>query len=130
MLKVSTPIQKRFADIDAYRHVNNVAQQSYFDTGKEALFVAAFGTEAVELTPQIVTVSTHTQYFGQIRREEQVEVVSTVEKIGDKSLTLFQQILCNGEVRSESRSVMVAFDIKSQTSVSVPDEWRQILLDD
>ena len=27
-------IQKRFNDIDSFRHVNNVAQQTYFDLGK------------------------------------------------------------------------------------------------
>lgn len=31
---IETAIQKRFCDIDPFQHVNNVAQQSYFDVGK------------------------------------------------------------------------------------------------
>ena len=126
--EIYTPIQKRFADIDIFHHVNNVAQQSYFDVGKSDYFARMFGCELPEVRPMILTVSTSTSYIGQIRREDEIEVVTRTEKIGDKSITLFQQILCRGEVRSESRSVMVAFDFERQESVSVPDEWRQKLL--
>ena len=31
---IRTEIQKRFSDIDSFRHVNNVSQQMYFDVGK------------------------------------------------------------------------------------------------
>ena len=34
---LETPVQKRFSDLDPFRHVNNVAQQSYFDVGKTCL---------------------------------------------------------------------------------------------
>ena len=125
---IKTPVQKRFADIDIFHHVNNVAQQSYFDVGKSDYFTRILGCELMDVRPMIVTVSTSTSYMGQIRREDDIEVVTHTEKVGDKSITLFQQIVCRGEVRSESRSVMVAFDFEHQQSVSVPDEWRKKLL--
>ncbi len=34
MPTIKTPIQIRFSDVDAFAHVNNVAQQMYFDLGK------------------------------------------------------------------------------------------------
>ena len=37
-LRITTPIQMRFADIDSFGHVNNIAQQAYFDLGKTALY--------------------------------------------------------------------------------------------
>ena len=125
---IKTPVQKRFADIDIFHHVNNVAQQSYFDVGKSDYFTRILGCELMDVRPMIVTVSTSTSYMGQIRREDDIEVVTHTEKVGDKSITLFQQIVCRGDVRSESRSVMVAFDFEHQQSVSVPDEWRKKLL--
>lgn len=125
---IKTSIQKRFADIDIFHHVNNVAQQSYFDVGKSDYFARVLECELMDVRPMIVTVSTSTSYMGQIRREDDIEVVTFAETIGDKSITLFQQIVCRGEVRSESRSVMVAFDYERQQSVSVPELWREKLL--
>ena len=125
---IRTAIQKRFADVDIFHHVNNVAQQSYFDVGKSDYFTRILGCELMDVRPMIVTVSTSTSYMGQIRREDDIEVVTHTEKVGDKSITLFQQIVCRGEVRSESRSVMVAFGFDRQVSVSVPDEWRRRML--
>ena len=59
-----------------------------------------------------------------------VRVTTTCERVGTKSLTLFQQLLAGGEVRSESRSVMVVFDFARQRSEPVPDAWRERLLAD
>lgn len=121
-------VQKRFADIDIFHHVNNVAQQSYLDVGKSDYFSRMLECDLMAVQPMIVTVSTSTSYLGQIRREDEIEVVTRTEKIGDKSITLRQQILCRGDVRSESVSVLVAFDFGRQQSVRVPDAWRRRLL--
>ena len=125
---ITTPIQIRFGDIDIFHHVNNVSQQSYFDLGKMDYFRKVAATDISSDTPRIVAVSTATDYFGQIRVHDDIAVVTRVVKIGTKSLTLLQQIVCGGEVRSESRSVMVAFDFDRQISVPVPEEWREKML--
>lgn len=125
-----TPIQKRFSDIDTFRHVNNVAQQSYFDVGKVAYYDEVLGAEVLSGDLRIVTVSTANSYRSQVRFEDDVRVTTTCEKVGTKSLTLFQQLTARGEVLSESRSVMVVFDFAGQRSAPVPDDWRRRLLAD
>lgn len=35
---VRTAVQKRFCDIDPFRHVNNTAQYAYLDLGKTEFF--------------------------------------------------------------------------------------------
>ena len=42
---IRTEIQKRFSDIDSFRHVNNVSQQMYFDVGKSDFFDRLLGPE-------------------------------------------------------------------------------------
>lgn len=121
---LTTPIQKRFSDIDPFQHVNNVAQQMYFDVGKVEYYEKVLGADALLGDLRIVTVSTSTSYMGQIRMGDPVQVTTTCERVGNKSLTLFQQLLVGEEVRSESRSVMVVFDFPNQCSRPVPDEWR------
>lgn len=125
---LTTPIQKRFSDIDPFQHVNNVSQQMYFDVGKMEYYEKILGADALLGDLRIVTVSTSTSYLGQVRMTDPVRITTTCERIGTKSLTLFQQMLVGEEVRSESRSVMVVFDFPNQCSRPVPDEWRRRLL--
>ena len=91
---------------------------------------SAAGINAAMGDLRIITVSTSTSYMGQIRLHDRVRVTTTCEKIGNKSLTLFQRLLAGDRVCSESRSVMVAFDFSRQQSMPVPDAWRERLLAD
>ena len=52
---IRTEIQKRFSDIDSFRHVNNVAQQMYFDVGKSDFFDRLIGREIILATVRIIT---------------------------------------------------------------------------
>lgn len=125
---IRTEIQKRFSDIDSFRHVNNVSQQMYFDVGKSDFFDRLLGPEILFAPVRIITAATDTSYMGQIRFEDRIAVTTCVERIGTKSLTLLQRIVADdGTVRSQSRSVMVAFDFEAQQSVPVPDAWRRAL---
>ena len=127
---LETPIQKRFSDIDPFQHVNNVSQQMYFDVGKIEYYEKILGAEVLLADLRILTVSTSTSYTGQVRMHDPVCVTTTCERVGTKSLTLLQRLLVGGEVRSESRSVMVVFDFARQQSEPVPAEWRERLLAD
>lgn len=101
---LETFIQKRFSDVDPFQHVNNVSQQMYFDVGKMEYYEQVLGDEVLLGDLRIITVSTSTSYMGQIRLHDRV--------------------------RSESRSVMVAFDFARQLSMPVPEAWRTRLLAD
>ena len=55
---IRTEIQKRFSDIDSFRHVNNVSQQMYFDVGKSDFFDRLLGPEILFVpmrSTQVVT---------------------------------------------------------------------------
>ncbi len=121
---IITPIQKRFSDIDAFNHVNNVAQQSYFDIGKTEYFRLIIEDNALTSQLRIITAATNTSYIGQVRFDYEIQVRTTCEKIGNKSFTLLQQILHGEEILTESRSAMVCFDFEEQISVAIPDQWR------
>lgn len=128
---IDTPIQQRFTDVDPFLHVNNVAQQMYFDVGKTDYYNKVLGADVLMGgVRRIVTVSTATSYMAQIRMYEDVHVTTVCERIGNKSMTLFQQLRVGGRVCSESRSVMVAFDFEAQQGIPVPDEWRRAMTED
>ena len=102
----------------------------YKRQGKTEYYEKILGAKVLSGDLRILTVSTATSYAGQVRMHDPVRVTTTCERIGTKSLTLFQQLLVGEEVRSESRSVMVVFDFARQRSEPVPEEWRRRLLAD
>ena len=124
-LIIRTPIQPRFADFDSFGHANNIAQQSYFDVGKAELFQELWRlTGALKRIPAMI-VSVQNDFFVQIQMMDRVEVVTRIDSIGEKSLTLQQSIMCGDKECSRSRTVMVCYDAETQQSVPVPDEWRE-----
>ena len=119
-----TPVQKRFSDVDSFMHVNNIWQQSYFDMGKTEFYTQVLGVTGVFDKLRIITASTHTDYWGQVRLTDDIVVVTQVSRIGNKSMTLHQRIMLGERCLTESSSVMVAFDFETQQTVAIPDEWR------
>lgn len=122
--QLTTPVQKRFSDVDSFMHVNNIWQQSYFDMGKTDFYTKVLGITGVFDKLRIITASTHTDYFGQVRLTDDIVVVTDVSRLGNKSMTLHQRIMCGDKCLTESSSVMVAFDFETQQTVPMPDEWR------
>lgn len=119
-----TPVQKRFSDVDSFMHVNNIWQQSYFDMGKTEFYTKVLGVSGVFDKLRIITASTHTDYLGQVRLQDDIVVVTDVSRLGNKSMTLHQRIISGDRCLTESSSVMVAFDFESQQTVPIPDAWR------
>ena len=126
-LKLTTPIQMRFADIDSFGHVNNIAQQSYFDLGKAGFFAELWRLvpEQTQVTAMIVSVQN--DFLKQILWGDDVSVITSIEAVGTKSLTFSQQIVRGEELCSRSRTVMVCYDKEAQESVPVPAEWREFI---
>lgn len=122
-----TPVQKRFSDVDSFMHVNNIWQQSYFDMGKTGFYTKVLGITGVFDKLRIITASTHTDYYGQVRLMDDIVVVTDVSRLGNKSMTLHQRIMHDDKCLTESSSVMVAFDFETQQTVLMPDEWRRKL---
>lgn len=117
-------MQKRFSDVDSFMHVNNIWQQSYFDMGKTEFYSKVLGVTGVFDKLRIITASTHTDYIGQVRLQDDIEVVTDVSRIGTKSMTLHQRIMSGDKCLTESSSVMAAFDFELQQTVAIPEQWR------
>ena len=130
--RTETPTQKRFNDMDCFQHINNVCQQMYFDVAKSEFLAATLQGDAKVDRMRVLTVATNTSYLAQVRFDDDTYVTTECEKIGNKSFTLLQRIYdrregANPTIKTESRSVMVAFDFEAQESVAVPNEWRERL---
>lgn len=80
------PIQTRWADNDAYGHVNNVVYYSWFDTVVNQYLIEA-GALDIERSPVIgLVVETCCSYFSELAFPQSVEAALRVARIGSSSV--------------------------------------------
>ena len=122
-------IQIRFNDIDVLGHVNNAVQITYFDFGKVKYFEALKNQVIDWRGSELVMVNVNVDFFEPIFISNHIVVKTKVYEIGNKSLKLVQMIKDyeTNHVKSVCRSVMCGFDPKTNKSLLISDEWRDLI---
>lgn len=109
------------------RHVNNVVLQHYYDLGK--LRYSSDIIEVPHLTTDdyFTTAATRTDYFEEVRMDDDIFVTTKVVKVGTKSITLEQEIVDRNSkvVKSRSETVLVGFNLIRRESIEIKPEWRE-----
>ncbi|MDE6271053.1 MAG: acyl-CoA thioesterase [Muribaculaceae bacterium] len=121
-----TPAQLRFNDIDPLGHVNNTVYFELMDIAKYRYFSTLGGfLDGGPVTAVIVNVNCN--FHNQTYLNENLEVLTAIDVIGEKSITLEQRVVAvaSGEVKCVCRTVMVCFDLEKGTSVEIPADWRK-----
>ena len=126
------PFRVRYAEVDGQKVVFNAHYLTYFDTSITEYFQALpfdyMGR--VELTGEdFHTVRTLVEYKKPILFNEDIEVHVRVSRLGRSSLTFLLEIHPQGaeEIRATGEVVWVNTDQTTHSSVSVPDELRDLL---
>ena len=84
--RVFRSIPTRWADNDAYGHVNNVVYYSWFDTAVNAHLIEQ-GVLDIERSPTIgLVVETQCQYFAPLSFPQKVEAGLRVARLGSTSV--------------------------------------------
>ena len=112
-------IQVRFADTDMMKHVNHAAFATWAESARVA-FVQAGQPGLMS----IILAHLAIDFRRQVEFQDRVEVLTSVETIGQSSFTLRQQIVAAGALAAEVRSVMVHFNYDRQQSEPIPPELR------
>lgn len=122
-------VQTRWADYDMLGHVNNTVYFQYMDLAKTDYFLRELGGEFNPRRDALVIVNTVCDYFHISLPSEELEVLSGVETIGQRSLVMLQRVVnaSTGEVKCQCRSVLAAFSVKDAQAIDVPDAWRRLI---
>lgn len=129
MFRHATPIQLRFNDIDILGHVNNNSQFALFDVGKTQFYNSLRGQLDDWRRVEAVIANINCTFHRQILFSDEVEVLTRITRIGEKSFTM-QQILYNrskSEISSLSESVMVSVDYETKKSKPIPPQLAEAL---
>ncbi len=123
----NTSIEIRFADLDAYGHVNNAVFFTYLETARIKLFQQRFGS-FLESGLLFLVVRAECDYRLPIELDDSLQISISVDQIKRTSFN-FSYRLHNGDgnLFAEAKTVMVSYDPKRKKPVSIPTQLKDIL---
>ncbi|EMY76754.1 acyl-CoA thioester hydrolase, YbgC/YbaW family [Leptospira weilii serovar Ranarum str. ICFT] len=128
---ISTPIQTRWMDMDPFAHVSNSVFVSYLEIGRVDYCRRRFGVKNVFDVPFILA-RIEIDLKKSIEIHHTAEVQTAVTKIGNSSWDFQSTILESNtkEVFAVARTVQVAFDHVTKSTIPIPPNVRAVLEED
>lgn len=122
-------IPTRWADNDAYGHVNNVVHYAWFDTAVNAWLVEAGLLDIARGDTIGLVVETRCAYFAPLSFPQDAEVGIAVEKLGSSSVTYRLGIFAEGQeaAAAQGEFTHVYVDRASRKPTPLPAKWRELL---
>ena len=120
-------IQVRFADLDVMGHVNNSVYLSYFEMTRVHYFKELVGANWDWRREGVLLVRNEIDYVKPILLNDVPQIHMTLEKIGEKSISLLYEIRINEEVYTKGRSVLVCFNADEGKTIPVPVAMAEAL---
>ncbi|EKO87069.1 thioesterase family protein [Leptospira interrogans serovar Grippotyphosa str. 2006006986] len=128
---ISTPIQTRWMDMDAFAHVSNSVFVAYLEIGRVDYCKRRLNVKGIFDVPFILA-RIEIDLKKSIEVHHQVEVQTSVIRIGNKSWDFQSKIIETNtkEIFAVAKTVQVAFDHVNKSSIPIPTNVRLILEED
>ncbi|MBG9387346.1 acyl-CoA thioesterase [Caenimonas aquaedulcis] len=122
-------IGTRWADNDAYGHVNNVVYYSWFDTVVNAHLIEAGALDIHRGETIGLVIETQCNYFSAIEFPQTVEAGLRVAHMGKSSVRYEVGLFVQGEPMTAARGhfIHVYVDRATRRPVSLPEKLRSVL---
>jgi acyl-CoA thioester hydrolase len=119
----------RWADNDAYGHVNNTVYYQWFDSAVNAMLVEEGLLDIVAGDPIALVVGTSCNYFSSLSFPGEVEVGLAVAELGRSSVCYRLGVFAPGSETAAAAGgfVHVAVSRTDRRPVPWPDGWREAL---
>ena len=116
----------RWADNDAYGHVNNVVHYSWFDTAVNGWLIENGLLDIAEGDPIGLVVETGCRYAASLTYPEPVEIGLGVERLGGSSVTYRLGVFAkdSAEAAAEGHFTHVYVGRESRRPVALPEAMR------
>ena len=119
-------IATRWADNDAYGHVNNTVYYQWFDTAVNGWLVEAGLLDIERGDPIGLVVETGCSYFAPLRFPGEIDVGVAIEKLGSSSVTYRIGVFghSHAEPSAQGRFTHVYVGRHDRRPKPLPEEWR------
>ena len=116
----------RWADNDAYGHVNNTIYYQWFDSAVNGWLVEQGLLEIRDGDPIALVVETRCAYFAPLEFPQNVEVGLCLAQLGRSSMRYRIGVFAEGADRAAAQGefVHVMVDRGSRRPVEIPSDWR------
>ncbi|PWV57582.1 MULTISPECIES: acyl-CoA thioesterase [Nocardiopsis] len=120
--------QVRYADLDPQQHVNNVRMLTYLEDARVGFLHFGAGGDAPEAFGATVVARQEADYVAPLLpRIEPVRVELWVSGVRNASFTMDYEILDEDRVYLRARTVLVGFDVATQSARRLNDAERSLL---
>ena len=119
----------RWADNDAYGHVNNTIFYQWFDSAVNGWLVEQQLLDIQAGDPIALVVETRCSYLAPLEFPEDVDVGLAVAELGRSSVRYRIGVFADGSEQpaAQGEFVHVLVDRSSRRPVDMPDKWRRAL---
>ena len=126
--KFSVPVELRFADLDAYGHVNNATYFTLLETARTKLFHDQF-IEFMDQSLLFLVVKAECEYKLPLELKDKLIITLEMVRIGNSSFDI-DYVLHNGngKVFGLAKTVMVCYDGKAKKTTRIPESFKQLVL--
>ncbi len=126
--RFSCPVLVRYGDLDPQGHVNNAHVLTYIEQARITYLQALTlwdGHSFLDLG--LIVADVHVSYLAPIFLNQAIKVGMRVARLGNKSLTFEYQLEDDAThaALAKGETVMVAFDYHQNSSIPVPEAWRE-----
>jgi acyl-CoA thioester hydrolase len=126
-VEFSTEIQVRFADMDAYGHLNHATFFTYLETARTIVFRDIF-LDLMKNGFLLMVVKAECSYKNPLGPTDKAIVTMQLLESRRTSFTMGYQIHNGqGTTFAEAKTVMVCFDENRGKPVSIPNELKEAM---
>lgn len=123
-----TTVSPRFGDVDGLGHINNTVIAIWFEQARNPLFrIFSPDLEIRHETWPLIMAHTDFDFVGELFFRADVEIRTTISRIGTKSFTLHHEAWQEGRLCVKGNAVIVYYDFMKKETVPIPSDKRKQL---
>jgi len=129
-VKGEIEIKVRGYHLDIYAHVNNARYVEFLEEARWALFDdSEVGKEMISRGFAFTVVNINVSYLSEARVNDVLVIITDMEKIGNKSITLSQKIFRKADMKQvvDAEVTFVLVNMKTGKAVVIDDDIKSVI---
>ena len=123
---IFTNIVPRVSETDGVGHINNVFVPIWFEAGRREIF-RIFSPNLDFVNWKLALVKVTIEYLDQLYLAENVEIKTGIEKIGNSSFTIKEEIHQTDRLCAKGEAIYVNYNFNEKKSETISNEIRDKL---
>lgn len=119
-------IDPRVSETDGAGHINNTTIPVWFESGRDEIF--RLFTPSLSFSDwKCVIIKMNVEYISQIFYGTPITVLTWIQKIGNSSFEVYEEIHQEDKLCVKGSATYVNFNFKTQKSEAIPEDVREKL---